>query len=114
MKGLFLSIGLAVLISSCASSSGSGSSSQTNTQTASAEALAKDLTGKMKATLGLDKTQEDRVFAINVVNQKLIQRSRQNNDAALATSTKENYHKELKEVLSEQQFSKFLTSFPNL
>lgn len=113
MKKLVVILGLAVAVSSCASGS-NVSGGQTTTQSTSAEAQAKELTNKMKTVLGLDKAQEDRVLNINVVNQKLLQRSRQSNDAALATAAKENYHKELQNVLTVEQFSKFRTSFPNL
>ena len=103
----------AIMMASCATG-GSLSSGQTTTQSVSAEAQAKELTNKMKTLLTLDKTQEDRVLSINVVNQKLLQRIRQSNDQSIVASTKENYHKELKGVLSTDQFSKFRTSFPNL
>lgn len=104
---------VAGMMTSCATG-GSVSSGQTTSQTVSAEAQAKELTGRMKTVLALDKSQEERVLSINVVNQKLLQRIRQSNDQSMAASTKETYHKELKGVLSADQFSKFRTSFPNL
>lgn len=113
MKKIALFIGLAFAAASCASG-GSLSSSQSTSDNTSAEAQAKELTNRMTSVLNLNGTQQSRVLSINVVNQKLIQRSRQSNDANLAASTKENYHKELQGVLSTEQFSKFRTSFPNL
>ena len=113
MKMLLIVIVAATMMASCATG-GSLSSGQSTSQPASAEAQAKELTGRMKTVLALDKAQEDRVMSINVVNQKLLQRIRQSNDQSIVASTKENYHKELKGVLSTDQFSKFRTSFPNL
>ncbi|WP_367915286.1 hypothetical protein [Leadbetterella sp. DM7] len=107
-----------MLLASCATggglTTGGGGGGQASSQTSSAEAQARDLTNRMKTVLSLDKTQEEKVLTINVVNQKLLQRIRENNDQGLAASTKENYHKELKAVLSTDQFSKFRTSFPGL
>jgi predicted transglutaminase-like cysteine proteinase len=113
MKKLLIVIAAATMMASCATG-GSLSSGQSTSQPASAEAQAKELTGRMKTVLALDKAQEDRVMSINVVNQKLLQRIRQSNDQSIAASAKENYHKELKGVLSADQFSKFRSSFPNL
>ena len=113
MKKLLIVIAAATMMASCATG-GSLSSGQSTSQPASAEAQAKELTGRMKTVLALDKAQEDRVMSINVVNQKLLQRIRQSNDQSIAASTKENYHRELKGVLSTDQFSKFRTSFPDL
>lgn len=106
-----------MLLGACATGGGlstGGGGGQASAQTSSAEAQAKELTGRMKNTLNLDKTQEDRVLSINIVNQKLLQRIRENNEQGLAASAKENYHKELKAVLSADQFTKFRTSFPEL
>ena len=113
MKKLIITIGLALAMGACATGGGL-STGQTTTQTSSAEAQAKDITTRMKSVLSLDRTQEDRVLSINVVNQKLIQRSRQSNDTAMALTAKENYHKEMKNVLSNEQFQKFTISFPEL
>lgn len=87
---------------------------QASSQASSAEAQARELTNRMKTVLNLDKAQEEKVLTINVVNQKLLQRIRENNEQGLAASAKENYHKELKAVLSAEQFAKFRTSFPEL
>jgi len=113
-------IGIALagmLMTACATGGGlstGGGGGQASSQVSSAESQAKELTNRMKTVLSLNKTQEDKVLSINVVNQKLLQRIRENNEQSLAASTKENYHKELKAVLTAEQFSKFRTSFPEL
>lgn len=108
---------MGMLLGACATggglSTGAGGG-QASSQTSSAEAQARDLTNRMKTVLNLDKAQEEKVLTINVVNQKLLQRIRENNEQGLAASAKENYHKELKAVLTAEQFSKFRTSFPEL
>lgn len=107
-----------LLLGACATggglSTGGGGGQSSSQSTSSAEAQAKELTNRMKTVLGLDKTQEEKVLTINVVNQKLLQRIRENNEQGLAASTKENYHKELKAVLTADQFTKFRASFPEL
>lgn len=109
---------VAMLLGACATggglSTGGGGGQSSSQSTTSAEAQAKELTNRMKTVLGLDKTQEEKVLTINVVNQKLLQRIRENNEQGLAASTKENYHKELKAVLTADQFTKFRASFPEL
>ena len=108
---------VAVLLGGCATGGGlstGGGGGQASSQASSAESQAKDLTGRMKTHLSLSKAQEDKVLSINVVNQKLLQRIRENNEQGLAASAKENYHKELKAVLTPEQFTKFRASFPEL
>lgn len=112
MKKLVILIILGIYVASCAT--GGAVSGTSTSQVTSAEAQAKELTNKMKTVLSLEKTQEDRVLQINVVNQKLLQRIRQNNEQSIVASTKESYHKELKSVLSDTQFSKFRSVFPEL
>lgn len=113
-------IGIALagmLMTACATGGGlttGGGGGQSSSQVSSAESQAKELTNRMKTVLSLNKTQEDKVLSINVVNQKLLQRIRENNEQGLVASTKENYHKELKAVLTADQFSRFRTSFPEL
>ena len=51
---------------------------------------------------------------INVVNYKILKRLRENNETDKLSSTKEKFHQELKSVLTESQFEKFLVEFPNL
>ncbi len=104
-----------VLMSACATGGGlSTGGGQASSQVSSAESQARELTNRMRTVLSLSKVQEDKVLSINVVNQKLLQRIRENNEQGLAASTKANYHKELKNVLSDDQFSKFRSSFPEL
>ena len=113
MKKVITAIFLSAVLAGCATGGGL-SSSQNGSSSVSAEAQAKNLTSRMKTTLSLDKNQEDRVLQINVVNQKLLQRLRQNNEESLISSAKENYHKELKGVLTSDQFTRFRSSFPDL
>lgn len=80
----------------------------------SPEAEARTLTTKMKTRLELDASQEEKVLMINVVNNKILKRLRENNETDKLSSTKEKFHTELKTVLSESQFSKFLVEFPGL
>ena len=118
MKKLMSIAVVTLLMTACATggglSTGGGGGQASSQSTSSAEAQARDLTNRMKAVLGLDKPQEEKVLTINVVNQKLLQRIRENNEQGLAASTKENYHKELKAVLTADQFTKFRSSFPEL
>lgn len=117
MKKLIAVVLVGMLTGACATGGGlttGGGGGQASSQVSSAESQARELTNRMKTVLSLDKTQEDKVLSINVVNQKLLQRIRENNDQSLAVSAKENYHKELKAVLTADQFSKFRTSFPQL
>ncbi|MBP6619665.1 MAG: hypothetical protein KAX81_01875 [Leadbetterella sp.] len=80
----------------------------------SPEAEARTLTTKMKTKLELDATQEDKILIINIVNNKILKRLRENNETDKLSSTKEKFHTELKAVLTESQFSKFLIEFPDL
>jgi DNA recombination-dependent growth factor C len=80
----------------------------------SPEAEARNLTTKMKDKLLLNAAQEDKILMINVVNNKVIKRLRENNETDKLSSTKEKFHTELKAVLTENQFSKFLVEFPGL
>ena len=57
---------------------------------------------------------EDKILMINVVNYKILKRLRENNETDKLSSTKEKFHQELKSVLTESQFEKFLVEFPNL
>lgn len=113
MKRFAVIILVGLSLAGCATGGGY-TSGQSNTQTSSAEAQAKELTNKMKSVLSLDKPQEDKILTLNVVNQKLLQRLREDKDTSKVASAKESYHRELKAVLSAEQFSKFQSSFPNL
>jgi hypothetical protein len=111
----WLSILLGVMVlTSCATGGSMSSGGGGAVQTSSPESKARDLTNRMRTVLDLDKAQEEKALSINLVNQKLLQRMRESNDQSIAKTTRENYHKELKAVLSEAQFAKFRSSFPDL
>lgn len=110
MKSAIFFFFLSLALFSCSTSAPSTSGQGTYT---SPEAKAKDLTSKMVSILSLDKVQEDKVLTINVINEKLLQRLRPDQQSSIQ-ATKENYHKELKGVLTSPQFEKFKNSFPAL
>lgn len=114
MKNLSLSIVLIITMFGCAPGTTPTSGSTPKISVNSPEAEARNLTTKMKDKLLLDVAQEDKVLMINVVNNKLTKRLRENNETDKLSSTKEKFHTELKAVLSESQFSKFLVEFPGL
>jgi hypothetical protein len=114
MKPFILFIGLLFFACACAPSTTPSSGTTNKVAENSPEAEARTLTTKMKEKLALDITQEDKVLMINVVNNKVIKRLRENNETDKLSSTKEKFHSELKAVLSESQFSKFLVEFPDL
>lgn len=82
--------------------------------TTSPEAEAKVLTSKMKSVLNLDASQEEKVLMINVVNKKVVKRLRETNDTSKLPSTKEKYQSEMKGVLTDDQFAKFLVEFKDM
>lgn len=82
--------------------------------TTSPEAEAKVLTSKMKYVLELDVAQEEKVLMINVVNKKIVKRLRETNDIGMLPSTKEKYYAEMKSVLTDYQYGKFLVEFKDL
>lgn len=86
----------------------------TVTDSSSPEAQAKAVTDKMTQSLALSTDQADKVLMINVVNFKIVKRLRETNDTGKLSSTKEKYQSEMKEVLNEQQFTKFLTEFSEI
>ena len=114
MKKLSVIVVLSLFIWGCVTTNTGSTQKFPNTSTSSPESQAKTLTSQMKNELQLDKIQEDKVLNINIVYQKLLQRIKENKEDALVNSTKENYHKELKGVLTNDQFSKFLIVFPEL
>lgn len=115
MKKILGIVMVGVLMGACATGGGlSTGGGQSSTQVSSAESQARELTNRMRTVLALSKVQEDKILSINVVNQKLLQRIRENNEQNLVASAKENYHKELRNILSTDQFSKFRNSFPDL
>lgn len=83
----------------------------TTTPTSSGpEAQAKTLTTQMKNELDLNKFQEDRVLTLNVTYQAFLKR----NDKEEQAQSRESYMKSLKEILTADQYSKLLVSFPDL
>ena len=114
MKNLSLFLILIITMFGCAPGTTPTSSSTPKISVNSPEAEARNLTTKMKDRLLLDTAQEDKVLMINVVNNKLTKRLRENNETGKLSSSKEKFHTELKAVLSESQFSKFLVEFPGL
>lgn len=114
MKNLSLLIVLVITMFGCAPGITPTSNSTPKLSENSPEAEARNLTTKMKDKLLLDAAQEDKILMINVVNNKLIKRLRENNETDKLSSTKEKFHTELKAVLTESQFSKFLVEFPGL
>jgi hypothetical protein len=114
MKSLRLLIVLVISMFGCVPGTTPTTNSTPKLSENSPEAEARNLTTKMKDKLLLDAAQEDKILMINVVNNKLIKRLRENNETDKLSSTKEKFHTELKSVLSESQFSKFLVEFPGL
>lgn len=112
MKNLII-LGFIGLMLSCAPATTPTTSTPKVAET-SPEAEARVLTNKMKEVLVLDATQEEKVMMINVVNNKVVKRLRETNDTGKMSSTKEKFHSELKGVLSEDQFAKFLVEFKEL
>ena len=112
MKNIIL---LFTILSVFACAPGTMPSSGTNrVAETSPEAEARVLTTKMKTILSLDNVQDEKIMLINVVNIKVLKRLRENNETDKISSTKEKFHTELKSVLTESQFSKFLVEFPDL
>lgn len=91
-----------------------GKPTATVAETSSPEAKAKTVTDKMTQVLALSTEQADKVYMINVVNFKIVKRLRETNDTGKLPSTKEKYQNEIKDVLSGEQFSKFLTEFSEI
>jgi hypothetical protein len=114
MKPILLFVGLSLFVVACTPSTTPSFGTTNKVAENSPEAEARTLTTKMKEKLALDITQEDKVLMINVVNNKVIKRLRENNETDKLSSTKEKFHSELKAVLSESQFSKFLVEFSDL
>ena len=114
MKNLSLLIVLVITMLGCAPGTTPTTNSTPKLSENSPEADARNLTTKMKDKLFLDTVQEDKILMINVINNKLIKRLRENNETDKLSSTKEKFHQELKTVLTESQFEKFLIEFPNL
>lgn len=90
------------------------SSENKTINTASPEAEARVLTDQMKSSLELDDTQLDKVMMVNVVNIKIIKKLKESNEVSKIDSTRVKYKSELKEILSQSQYAKFLTEFSEL
>jgi hypothetical protein len=89
---------------------GSPSTSNTTAET-SPESQAKSLTERMKASLELDETQTEKVLLINVVHFKILKRLRTSNENDKIAASKQKYKEEIKAVLTEPQYQKFLVEF---
>ncbi len=80
----------------------------------SPEAEARTVTSDMKDKLILDAAQEEKVFLVNVVNLKVLKRLRESNETSMLESTRNKYRSEIKGILSDVQYQKFLTEFKDL
>lgn len=110
----YLLIILVTLSSWACTNSPTTSVNNTVSNTLSPEAQARDLTTKMKSSLELSTEQEEKVLMINVVNLKVMKRLRENNETEKLNSTRDKYHSEIKVVLNEPQFAKFLEEFKEM
>lgn len=111
MKTILIILTLLISIS-CVTSPPSSNTSNQNTT--SSETEARKLTTTMKNTLALNTSQEEKVLLINVVNISLIKKLRETNQTDQIPKTREKYRTEIKEVLNQDQYNKFLTEFGNL
>ncbi len=109
MKAIkILLFGFGLLLYSCVSTP----TSSTNTATeASPESQAKTLTDRMKTALELDEIQTEKVLTINVVHYKILKRLRVSNESDKIAATKQKYREEIKAVLNDTQYQKFLSDF---
>lgn len=101
MKKFLVLFLMSVLFTGCVATSPSGSGP---------EAQAKTLTTQMKNELDLNKFQEDKVLSLNVTYQAFLKR----NDKLEQQQSRESYLRSLKEILTSDQYSKLLVSFPDL
>jgi type VI protein secretion system component VasF len=86
-------------------------STANTTSETSPESQAKTLTERMKTSLELDDAQTEKVLLINVVHFKILKRLRTSNENDKIAVTKQKYREEIKAVLSEIQYEKFLVEF---
>jgi hypothetical protein len=112
MKKIILLCGVLFLMEACVTTT-TPSTTQTPTA-ASPEAEAKAITSKMKTVLDLNDLQEEKIMLINVVNFKVIKKLRETNEIEKLNSTKAKYQSEIKDVLDEPQYQKFLIEFKDL
>jgi DNA recombination-dependent growth factor C len=111
---LFLLSFLALLVACAPANTPSSSQNSSTVSTSSPEAEARNLTNRMKETLLLDVAQTDRVLMVNVVNLKIIKKLKESNDTSKLSTTKEKYKAEMKDILDETQYTKFLSDFGDL
>lgn len=111
MKKLIL-IFLGLYASSCAPvpNTNAGTSNQVSADS-SPESQAKILTEKMKESLTLNEAQAEKILMTNVINLKMIKRLRENRETDKLSSTKQKYQEEIKGILTEPQFTRFLAEF---
>ena len=110
MKNLICFIALVFSLNACVTGNPT-----INTPTAnSPEAQARSLTDKMKKSLVLDQTQTDKVMLVNVTNLKIIKKLKESNETSKIETTKEKYKSEIKQILNDNQYSKFLSDFSDL
>lgn len=112
MKNILLLLVLTFVVFSCVTTSPSGGTATQSTS--STEMEAKRLTTEMKTVLGLDNSQEEKVLMVNVVNLSVLKKLRETNQTDQISATREKYRNEIKGILNESQFSKFLESFRDL
>lgn len=111
MKKVIL-IFLGLYMASCAPAPGSnaGNNNQISSEN-SPESQAKILTEKMKESLTLNEAQAEKILMTNVINLKMVKRLRENRETDKLSSTKQKYQEEIKNILTEPQFTKFLAEF---
>jgi hypothetical protein len=105
---LIVFISIFLTCQSCVSTSPSTTNTTAET---SPESQAKTLTERMKTSLELDDIQTEKVLLINVVHFKILKRLRTSNEGDKIAATKQKYREEIKGVLTEPQFQKFLVEF---
>jgi hypothetical protein len=109
MKASLFALFLAFSLYSCITTSPGNNTAQA--VETSPESQAKTLTDKMKVALELDEVQTEKVLLINVVHFKILKKLRTSNENDKIASTKQKYREEIKAVLSDTQFQKFLVEF---
>jgi hypothetical protein len=115
MKTLYLLLLIPILKVGCVSTApqNQGASSNNSVAVNSVEAQAKALTERMKTSLGLDQNQEEKVFMINLVHLKILKRLREASETDKISTTELKYREEMKAILTEAQYQKFLAEFTN-
>jgi ABC-type Fe3+-hydroxamate transport system substrate-binding protein len=112
MKARSLFLGIFILFSAVACVTTQSSSILSSKS--STEMEARRVTSEMKTVLNLDNTQEEKVLLINVVNFAILKKLQDNNQTQEIVTTKEKYKNEIKQVLSSNQYSKFLEKYGNI